>query len=58
VPSVSESQRKPFGMALAMKRGEMPHSKSDAAYQMMRSMSTEELRKMASKPMMKKKMMK
>jgi len=45
-------------MALAMKRGEMPHSKSDAAYQMMRSMSTEELRKMASKPMMKKKMMK
>lgn len=49
----SESQRRLAGIALAMKRGETPHSYSEAAYKMMRQMSTEELRDMASKPIKK-----
>ena len=57
MPAVSEKQRKLAGIALSMKMGETPHSYSEEAYQMMRSMSTEELRMMASKPMAKKKKM-
>ena len=50
----SEAQRKLAGIALAMKRGETPHSYSSEAYKMMRSMSTAELRDMASGPIKKK----
>jgi len=50
----SEAQRRLAGIALAMKRGETPHSYSAAAYKMMKEMSTQELRDMASKPIKKK----
>ena len=49
----SEAQRKLAGIALSMKRGETPHSYSTQAYKMMREMSTEELRDMASGPIKK-----
>lgn len=51
----SESQRKLAGIALSMKRGETAHSYSAQAYKMMREMSEEELRDMASGPIIKKK---
>ena len=53
MPAVSEEQRRLAGMALAMKRGETPFSASGKAHEMMRSMSTEDLRHMASKPIQK-----
>ena len=49
----SESQRKLAGIALSMKRGETKHAYSAQAYKMMREMSTEELRDMASGPIKK-----
>lgn len=55
----SESQRRMAGMALAWKRGDKPEFDSpeaeEACRKMMRSMSTEELRDMASGPIKKKK---
>ena len=56
----SKEQQKAARVALAMKRGEMPKTEGTPAYDMMRSMSEEELRDMASGPMKKpmKKMMK
>ncbi len=49
----SESQRKLAGIALSMKRGETPHSYSAQAHKMMREMSEEELKDMASGPIKK-----
>ncbi len=49
-PPVSEAQRRLAGMALAMKRGEIPFSDSAKAAAMAKSMSTEELRELAKNP--------
>lgn len=51
---VSEAQRRLAGIALSMKRGDTPFSYSKEAHEMMRLMSTQELRDMASKPIKKK----
>ena len=49
-PSVSESQRRLAGIALAIARGETPRDYSLEAAEMARSMSQKELEKYASKP--------
>ena len=49
-PAVSERQRKLAGIALAIKRGETPASFSPEAAKMAKTMSTEELREFAKKP--------
>jgi len=51
----SKKQQQAAGIALAMKRGEVPQTPGTTAYEMMRSMSTAELRDMASGPIKKKK---
>jgi hypothetical protein len=51
----SKQQQKTARIALAMKRGEMPKTPWTPAYEMMRSMSEEELRDMATGPIIKKK---
>lgn len=53
MPPVSEAQRRLAGIALSMKRGETPLSFSVQAAKMMKTMSTQELRDMASKPIKK-----
>lgn len=50
----SELQRKTARVALGMKRGTTPKTPGTPAYEMMRSMSEEELRDMASGPIKKK----
>jgi hypothetical protein len=50
MPARSENQRKLAGIALSEKRGETPKNYSSEAARMAKSMSEEELRKMASKP--------
>ncbi len=50
MPAVSEAQRRLAGIALAIKRGETPASFSPQAAKMAKSMSTEELRELARKP--------
>lgn len=47
MPAKSKKQQKTAGMALAMKRGQMPH-KPGPAHEMMMSMGESELHKMAS----------
>lgn len=55
-PPVSEEQRKAAGAALAAKRGQMPVSKlQGAAKSMYDSMTIEQLKEYASKPVAKKK---
>ncbi len=49
----SRQQQKTAGVALAMKRGEIPKTPGTPAYDMMRSMSEAELRDMASGPIKK-----
>ncbi len=51
----SKQQQKTAGVALAMKRGEIPKTPGTPAYDMMRSMSEAELRDMASGPIKKQK---
>ena len=46
----SLKQKETARMALAMKRGEMAHSPGTPAYDMMRTMTDSELRKMATMP--------
>ncbi len=50
MPAKSEAQRKLAGIALSEKRGETSPSYSPEAAKMARSMSEQELEKMASKP--------
>ena len=46
----SKKQKQVAGMALAMKRGGMPQTPGTPAYDMMRTMTDSELRKMATMP--------
>ena len=49
----SEAQRKTARIALAMKRGDTPKTPGTPAYDMMRTMTEEELRDMATGPIKK-----
>lgn len=48
MPAKSTSQRRLMGMALAMKRGEVPMSKSKKVAKVARGMSEKELKKYAT----------
>lgn len=48
MPSVSKSQQRAAGMALAAKEGKIPISKMGGAAKSMMSMSTSELKKFAT----------
>lgn len=48
MPSVSKSQQRAAGMAMAAKEGKMPMSKMMGAAKSMSSMTTSELKKFAS----------
>ena len=53
MPATSKDQQEAARVALAMKRGEIPKTPGTAAYDMMRTMSEEELRDLATGPIKK-----
>jgi len=55
MPSKSEKQRRLFGTALAIKRGETPASYSPEAARIARTMSEKEIREFAKRPRRRKK---
>ena len=53
MPATSKNQQTTARVALAMKRGEIPKTLGTPAYQMMRTMTDEELRDLATGPIVK-----
>ena len=47
MPAKSQAQQKMMGMALAMKKGEMPHSASKKAHEVMMGMNEKSLKEFA-----------
>ena len=52
-PASSKDQQQAARVALAMKRGEIPKTPGTPAYDMMRTMTDEELRDLATGPIVK-----
>ncbi|KKL64031.1 hypothetical protein LCGC14_2169160 [marine sediment metagenome] len=53
MPASSKAQQTTARVALAMKRGEIPKTPGTPAYDMMRTMTDEELRDLATGPIVK-----
>ncbi len=53
MPATSKDQQQAARVALAMKRGEIPKTLGTPAYDMMRTMTDEELRDLATGPIVK-----
>lgn len=53
MPASSKAQQTTARVALAMKRGDTPKTPGTPAYQMMRTMTEEELRDLATGPIVK-----
>ena len=50
MPAKSEAQRRMMGMALSMKQGKTPKSKSPAAAKIAKTMTGKQLKEFAKKP--------